>query len=185
MAFVNGGDSGPRNRPSLAQAFEQFTTGARFVISVNHLKSKGSACDLPDSGDGQGECNAVRTIAANLLTAWLATDPTGTGDPDVLIVGDLNAYGKEDPVRAVVDASYTNLVPAFGGGYSYVFDGQWGSLDHALANPSLRAQVTGAHDWFINADEPSVLDYNTDFKSPGQVGASMPRTDSACRTTIR
>ena len=45
VAFVNGGDSGPRNRPSLAQAFEQFTTGARFIISVNHLKSKGSACD--------------------------------------------------------------------------------------------------------------------------------------------
>ena len=168
VAFVNGGDSGPRNRPSLAQAFEQFTTGARFVVSVNHLKSKGSACDLPDTGDGQGECNAVRTIAVNLLTAWLAPI-TGIGDPDVLVVGDLNAYGKEDRVQAIVDASYANLVPAFGGGYSYAFDGQWGSLDHALATPSLRAQVTSAHDWFINADEPSVLDYNTDFKSPGQV----------------
>ena len=70
---------------------------------------------------------------------------------------------------AIVDASYTNLVPAFGGGYSYAFDGQWGSLDHALANASLRSQVTSARDWFINADEPTVLDYNTNFKSPGQV----------------
>ncbi len=167
-AFVNGGDGAPRNRPSLAQGFEDFATGARFVVSVNHLKSKGSACDAPDTGDGQGECNVVRTNAANLLTAWLASDPTGTGDPDALIVGDLNAYGMEDPVRVITDASYTNLVPAFGGGYSYVFDGQWGSLDHALASASLRSQVTAAHDWYINADEPGVLDYNTEFKSAGQ-----------------
>jgi len=171
VEFVNGGDLAPRNRPSLAQAFEQFATGARFVVSVNHLKSKGSACGVPDAGDGQGNCNGVRTTASQLLAAWLAADPTGTGDPDVLIVGDLNAYGMEDPVRALTDASYTNLVPTFGGGYSYVFDGQWGSLDHALASPGLRPQVTGAHDWYINADEPSVLDYNTDFKSAGQVAS--------------
>ena len=69
---------------------------------------------------------------------------------------------------AIVDASYTNLVPAFGGGYSYAFDGQWGSLDHALANASLRSQVTSARDWFINADEPTVLDYNpTSEPGPG------------------
>ena len=168
-AFETGGDSGPRNRPALTQAFEQFTTGARFVVSVNHLKSKGSACDQPDAGDGQGECNTVRTVAANLLTSWLATDPTGTGDPDVLILGDLNAYTQEDPVRAIVDASYTNLVQSFGGGYSYVFDGYWGSLDHALASDTLRPQVAAAHDWFINADEPSVLDYNINFKSASQI----------------
>jgi len=171
IEFVNGGDGAPRNRPALAQAFEDFATGARFVVSVNHLKSKGSACDVPDAGDGQGNCNVVRTTAANLLTAWLASNPTGTGDPDVLIVGDLNAYGMEDPVRAITDGSYTNLVPTFGGGYSYVFDGQWGSLDHALASAGLRSQVTGAHDWYINADEPGVLDYNTEFKSAGQVAS--------------
>ena len=105
VEFVNGGDSGLRNRPSLAQAFENFATGARFVVSVNHLKSKGSGCDAPDAGDGQGECNVVRTNAATLLAAWLATNPTGTGDPDVLIVGDLNAYGMEDPIRAITNAA--------------------------------------------------------------------------------
>ena len=54
--FVNGGDSGPRNRPSLAQAFRDNTTGGTFVAVANHLKSKGSACDTPDAGDGQGNC---------------------------------------------------------------------------------------------------------------------------------
>lgn len=169
--FVNGGDGAPRNRAALAQAFEQLTTGARLVVSVNHLKSKGSACDLPDQGDGQGACNQVRTTAAQLLADWLATDPTGVGDPDVLVVGDLNAYSREDPVTALVQAGYTDLVPAFGGGTSYVFDGQWGSLDHALASASLQVQVAAAHDWYINAEEPGVLDYNTNFKSAGQIAS--------------
>ena len=114
-AFVNGGDSAPRNRPALAQAFEENGTGERFVVSVNHLKSKGSACAAPDTGDGQGNCAAVRTQAANLLAQWLATDPTGSGDPDVLIVGDLNSYAKEDPITALQDAGYTNLIEAFNG----------------------------------------------------------------------
>ena len=167
VAFVNGGDSAPRSRPSLAQAFERNTTGARFVVDVNHLKSKGSACDAPDAGDGQGNCNVVRTNAAHVLTDWLATDPTGIGDGDVLLVGDLNSYAMEDPVTAIKNAGYTNLVDKFIGAdaYSYVFDGQWGYLDHALGSPSMTAQVSSVAEWHINADEPSVLDYNTDFKT--------------------
>jgi predicted extracellular nuclease len=168
--FVNGGDGGPRNRPALAQAFEQVGTGARFVVSVNHLKSKGSACNAPDAGDGQGDCNVVRTNAAYELAAWLARDPTGITDPDVLVIGDLNAYAMEDPLSVLTSAGYTNLVPAFGGdGSSFAFQGQWGALDHALASASLAAQVTGAEEWTINADEPAVLDYNLNFKSAGQV----------------
>ena len=53
--------------------------------------------------------------------------------------------------------------------YSFVFQGQSGYLDHALADATLPAQVTGTTEWHINADEPIVLDYNTDFKSAGHV----------------
>lgn len=171
VEFVNGGDGAPRNRPSLTQAFAQNSNGAVFIVNVNHLKSKGSACDIPDAGDGQGECNIARTNAANALMAWLATDPTGTGDPDILIVGDMNAYAKEDPITAVLNAGFVNLAESLLGenAYSYVFDGQWGYLDHALASASLFTQVTGVTEWHINADEPSVLDYNTNFKSAGQL----------------
>ena len=171
-AFVNGEDGDPRNRPALTQAFEQ-PNRARFIVSVNHFKSKGSACNLPDAGDGQGNCNAVRARAAGELAKWLAGNPTRTGDPDVLILGDLNSYAMEDPIMALKAAGFSDLIAERGGqnAYSYAFDGQWGYLDHALASASMAAQVTGVTEWHINADEPSVLDYNTEFKSSGQVSA--------------
>ena len=34
-----------RNRPSLAQTFQDNKTGRKLTVDVNHLKSKGSACD--------------------------------------------------------------------------------------------------------------------------------------------
>lgn len=172
VAFVNGGDGAPRNRPAIAQAFQQ-ADGERFIAVANHLKSKGSECDAPDAGDGQGNCNAVRLNAANLMRTWLASNPTGTGDADVLILGDLNSYAKEDPIRAFTSNGWVNLIEAWNGpeAYSYVFDGQWGYLDHALASPSLAAQVSGTADWHVNADEPNVLDYNTNFKSAGQIAS--------------
>ena len=186
--FVTGGDPAPRNRPALAQAFETFASegsasegaagegatgeaaGGRVVVAINHLKSKGSRCQTPDAGDGQGNCNEVRATAARELASWLATDPTGTGDPDVLILGDLNAYAMEDPVRALTSAGYEDLLaaPDGTGAYTYVFGGQWGRLDHALASPSLVPQVTGVAAWPINADEPPVLGYPTAFKSDSQ-----------------
>ncbi|MBI5963342.1 MAG: ExeM/NucH family extracellular endonuclease [Chloroflexi bacterium] len=172
VAFVNGGDGFARNRVSLLQAF-QTADAERFLFNVNHLKSKGSACDVPDAGDGQGQCNIVRTNAVNELVNWFATDPTGTSDPDLLIVGDLNSYAREDPIVAFESAGYTNLIYHFNNvdAYSYVFDGQWGYLDYAIASPSLLAQTAGVFDWHINADEPSILDYNTDYKTAGQVGS--------------
>jgi predicted extracellular nuclease len=180
VAFVNGGDGAPRSRPTVAQAFEVTATGARFIVDVNHLKSKGSACDAPDAGDGQGNCNTVRVNAATALMAWLATNPTGTGDPDILMVGDYNSYAKEDPITTIrhgpdgllnTSDDFTNLIESLIGpdAYSYVFDGQWGYLDHALGSASIVSQVTGVGDYHINSDEPSVLDYNTEFKSSGQL----------------
>ncbi|MBW7882731.1 MAG: ExeM/NucH family extracellular endonuclease [Caldilineaceae bacterium] len=168
-----------RNRPPLAQSFVENGTGAVFTVVTNHLKSKGSFCSnnvnpVPNdinTGDEQGECNQTRTAAANEMMAWLALDPTGVGDADVLITGDLNSYAQEDPITAIRNNGYTDLQAQFGGGsaYSYVFDGEWGYLDYALASPSLTPQISGVTEWHINADEPNVLDYNTNFKSAGQI----------------
>ncbi|MCS6939132.1 MAG: endonuclease/exonuclease/phosphatase family protein, partial [Roseiflexus sp.] len=171
VAFVNGGDGAPRNRPALAQTFRHRATGEDVTVVVNHFKSKGSPCDAPDAGDGSGNCNIVRRTAAQELVAWLATNPTGTRDADILIIGDLNAYAQEDPIDVLRAAGYTDLARTFIGAdaYSYVFNGQWGTLDYALASPSALAKVSGVTEYHINADEPSVLDYNLNFKSAGQV----------------
>jgi hypothetical protein len=155
------------NRPVIIQTFAENSSGVEFTVAVNHLKSKGSACPGdPDMGDGQGNCNVTRTEAAEALVDYLA-DPANGFSPYTLIIGDLNAYAMEDPIMAIQDAGYTNLVSQFGGedAYGYQFDGQWGYLDHALANNDLLPFVTGTSDWHINADEPIVLDYNTEFKS--------------------
>jgi predicted extracellular nuclease len=72
-------------RPPLAQTFEELATGERFTAVTMHFKSKGCADatggDL-DQGDGQRCYNATRTEMADVLADWLATDPTGSGDPD-------------------------------------------------------------------------------------------------------
>jgi Ca2+-binding RTX toxin-like protein len=160
------------NRPVLAQTFEENLTGERFTVAVNHLKSKGSACSGdPDIGDGQGNCNLTRLNAAIAEANWLAGDPTNSGDPDFIIVGDMNSYAMEDPINALEGLGFTNLINAFAGpdAYSYVFSGQSGYLDHALATSTLNAQTMGATEWHVNADEPIALDYNEEFKTPNQV----------------
>ena len=51
-----------KNRPALAQTFEETATGASLTVVVNHLKSKGSDCDDlgdPNANDGQGNCNLL------------------------------------------------------------------------------------------------------------------------------
>lgn len=161
------------NRQPLAQTFRASGSEDAVTIVVNHFKSKG--CGSADGanaeqGDGQGCWNPVRTQAANALASWLAADPTGTAEEDVLIIGDLNSYAKEDPIRALTDNGYTDLVAMAEGesAYSYVFFGQAGYLDHGLANTSLAPKVADTTVWHINADEPRALDYNTDFRSPEQ-----------------
>jgi len=49
-----------------------------------------------------------------------------------------------------------------------VFDGQTGSLDHALASKTLTAQVVGTDIWHINADEPTSFDYNDTIRDVGE-----------------
>ena len=160
-------DGPSTNRAPLAVTFEETSTGEAFTVAVNHFKSKGSV--FPESGntaagDGAGNNNQIRLEAAQALNDWLATDPTGSGDGDFMILGDLNAYAQEDPITFLEAAGYTDLVEAFEpGGSSFVFDGQTGTLDYAMANPSLLGQVTGATAWNINADEADALDYNLDF----------------------
>jgi predicted extracellular nuclease len=167
-----------RNRPALAQTFALDASGAMLTVAVNHLKSKGSSCDAdgdPNLGDGQGNCNITRTNAAAALADWLATDPTGSGDSDILIIGDLNAYSREDPLTTLASAGYTNLLGAQADPHSFVFDAQSGALDHAFVSSSLAPQVVETMEWHINADEPRLLDYNLENgRNPNLFDGSTP-----------
>ncbi len=170
-ATKNDGAFSEHNRQPLAQTFRDIRSGEEFTLVVNHFKAKGSSCpDDPDMNDGQGNCNLTRTAAAKELTAWLSTYPTGVNDPDILIIGDLNSYAMEDPVAVIEDAGYTNLIKQKTGdtAYSYIYEGEAGYLDHALASKSLVSQVKNIAEWHINADEPAILDYNEENKTEAQ-----------------
>lgn len=160
------------NRTPIAATFTERETGETFTVSVNHFKSKGSGgCNdaVPSEcaiNDGAGAYNALRTDAANALAAWLATHPTGSDDPDVIILGDLNAYASEDPIVALGAAGYEDLAKRKADSYSYVFRGQSGTLDYALASIGLSPDVKGVAEWHINADESAAFEYAESLANP-------------------
>ena len=162
-AFTAEGPFAQWSRAPLAQ---RFVSGALdFVVVANHFKSKGCQdAEGPDRDqeDGQGCYNAKRVESARVLADWLATDPLKTGHDRVLLVGDLNAYGNEDPVRLLTSRGYIDVVSAQMSepAYSYVFRGASGRLDHALATASLAAHVGGVGEWHINADESPGFEYD-------------------------
>lgn len=164
----------PTHAPPMAQTFEDAAQGEQLTVVVNQWHDR-AACpaDGPDSdqGDGQGCWSASRAAAASDLAAWLATDPTQSGDPDMLVFGQLNAFRLEAPIQNLVGGGYADLLAQFAGNAAVtaLWDGAGGYADHALASASLAAQTVGAATWAINADEPSALDYQTENKSTEQI----------------
>ncbi|RZA35639.1 MAG: ExeM/NucH family extracellular endonuclease [Lysobacteraceae bacterium] len=157
------------NRPPMAQTFKA-ANGARFSMVVNHLKSKGGCSGSApagdkDSGDGQGCWNQSRVEQAQrLVNYFIPQVVAAAGDPDVLVMGDLNSYGFENPITFLTSNGLVNEIERFvrpkGMAYSYVFGGLSGYLDHALATTSLDSQVADVAEWHNNADEPEAIDYN-------------------------
>ena len=172
MGYVDDqGKFAQQSRPAVAQTFMSNENGALFTPIVNHLKSKGSSCGAGDDDPQQGSCNVTRTMAAQyLVDTALPQIQASSGDPDVLIIGDLNSYDKEDPIDVLLAGGYSDLIFDELGeyAYSYVFDGRTGYLDYAMANSTMAGQVSGTTIWHINADEADLIDYDTSFKQPAQ-----------------
>lgn len=151
-------------REPIAQTFAK--DGDRFTVIANHFKSKSPGTptgDNVDDGDGQGQWNGDRVRQAAALSRLAQQLQASTGDPDVLLMGDLNAYSQEDPIQALRDAGYTDLGETLDPGrYSYVFGAASGSLDHAMASPSLTTKVTDLTHWNINSVESFAYQYNGD-----------------------
>ncbi len=174
VGAVKLNSNGIFNRPPMAQTFSLNANDSTLTVVVNHFKSKGgcgsaSGGDI-DQGDGQACFNEKRVTQSTELLNWLATDSELSTQSDVLIIGDLNSYAMEDPIRALTDGGFVNLIQHLGDAtaYSYSFGGEAGYLDHALATSDLTSKVIDVTEWHINADEPRILDYNTEFKTEDQ-----------------
>ncbi|WP_346348611.1 ExeM/NucH family extracellular endonuclease [Cupriavidus sp. WKF15] len=163
-----------RSRQPLAQVFAPVGSPSNaFTVVVNHLKSK-SCTDAEgpdrDQGDGQGCWNATRLQAARALAEWLKTLPAGPAGAGTLVIGDLNSYAGEDPVSLLAREGYADMIARLAGrdAYTYVFDGQAGYLDYALADAALATRVRAVSIWHANADEPSAFGYAQAYRSAAQ-----------------
>lgn len=140
-------------REPIAQAFD--VDGRVVTVVANHLKSKSDPRNgTPIPADGQGFFNADRVAQANSILEFTSTIEETTGSSDILLIGDFNAYGKEDPIDVFTSKGWSDVVADRAPGqYTYTFDGELGSLDHVIASPSLVASITDAAVWAINSPE--------------------------------
>ena len=121
-------------------------TGERFIVSLNHFKSK-------RPGRGNYDTNLKRLSNADSLLAMLPAAVERFGDTDILLLGDYNCYTQEQPIQALVRAGYPDQLMRFcPDDYSYVFKGEMGFLDRCFASPSMAKQVMRVRPWHVNAD---------------------------------
>lgn len=172
------------NRVVLGAKLTDIANNRDLTVVVTHQKSKGARKSFRDScassgnadpncdqNDGAGFWNKRRDDASTAIRRWLASNNDLRSELQ-LIIGDINAYGQEDPVRNFTTNGYADLKTERSGADSYVYKGRWGSLDRAMANGALNARVTGANAWAINAEEPRAFDYNENFKGEGSAAKS-------------
>jgi len=171
------GDRDPvHNRPPLAQTFAARDGAVRFNVIASHFKSR--RCDAAtggdlDQGDLQGCFNHRRVAQARALARFANAVARASGVADTLLVGDFNAYAREDPPRRLEADGFADQVARFEPeGYSYVFDGAAGRLDGVFASAPMAARVTGVTAWHVDADEPELLDYAFALRRPASSRAS-------------
>lgn len=149
-------------REPIGQVFAPTDGGEEFLFVVNHFKSKGSAGPWPgdaDAGDGQGSSNESRVRQATALAEWVEE---ARGDTEsVILAGDFNSYGQEDPMQVLYGAGYVDAETALDiDTSSYSFSGLSGSLDHILMNEHALARAIGGDIWNINSGESVALEYS-------------------------
>lgn len=130
----------------MACGFEEIESGERFVLNINHLRSK--------RGTG-AESNAKRMDNVDSLLVMLDRIEYEQvfGDSDVLLVGDYNAYTQEEPIRTIVEAGYDDMVIRYDfTGYSYVYHSEAGFLDRVFASKTMAKQVRKVAAYHLNAD---------------------------------
>lgn len=130
----------------MACGFEQLTSGEKFVLNINHLRSK--------RGTGS-ESNEKRMANVDSLLVMLdkIEQEQVLGDSDILLVGDYNSYTQEEPIQTLVRAGYADMVMRDDStGYSYVYHSEAGYLDRVFASESMAKQVKQVAVYHLNAD---------------------------------
>lgn len=170
--FKSKGDSDLQDVADAAESWLASHVGDADYAAVEGLLADLYADPNFDQGNGQGFWNQVRLDAAVELADWISTEygVDGTGVSNYVLLGDMNSYAEEDAVQYLDDdAGLVDLIDQFIGqdeAYSYVFDGQQGTLDQGLADAEFASNVTGVDEWHINADEPDLIGYDSSFKDP-------------------
>lgn len=124
------------------QAFEELGTGERFVLSMNHFRARINDSEEDDS---------MRLTNAKDLISGLSGIAT---DPDILVLGDMNAYIDEEPLVYIVNQGYEEQLLRYdANAYTYVYRGERELIDHAFANSTMAEQVTGAGVYHVNTDD--------------------------------
>lgn len=130
----------------MACGFEEVSSGEKFVLNINHLRSK--------RGTG-AESNEKRMANVDSLLVMLdkIEQEQLFGDSDVLLVGDYNAYTQEEPIQTLVRAGYEDMLMRDDSmGYSYVYHSEAGYLDRVFASESMAKQVKKVAVYHLNAD---------------------------------
>lgn len=191
-------------RDSLAQTFRIGNTAFNFIVS--HFKSKRPNC-IEDNEDPYGTktiggCNNLRVASAQVLGDFVARQSHPT-----LLVGDLNAYAQEDPIRLLTSSrtapdlevitaesmqlsgkkvlsaqkitSGFNLVNFMDPSVdlSYNYSGQLGTLDYILGSQTLAHHAVKSYVWNINSHESSKFSYIEKFSQ------GIPKSIDAVRSS--
>lgn len=158
-------------------SFTEKSTKEKFVLSLNHFQAKKS--------DPNG--NKRQEQATTLVKAL----KTNYGDPDILIVGDLNAdiRDTETTIRTIVDGGYEEqLLKYDANAYSYTYYGQRQLIDHAMANSTMANQITGANVYHLtnydNYSDHDVVLVGVNLGNRSAIDYVTPEDDTTTRHKI-
>ena len=173
---TNSGDKTFRLRMQVI-SFTEKSTKEKFVLSLNHFQAKTS--------DPNG---TKRQAQASTLVNALKTN---YGDPDILIVGDLNAdiRDTETTIRTIVDGGYEEqLLKYDANAYSYTYYGQRQLIDHAMANSTMANQITGAYVYHLtnydNYSDHDVVLVGVNLGNRSAIDYVTPEDDTTTRHKI-
>ena len=130
----------------VAMGFEELSSGEKFVLNINHLRSK--------RGTG-AESNEKRMANVDSLLVMLdkIEGENLFEDADILLVGDYNSYAQEEPIQTIVRAGYADMVVRDDStSYSYIYHSEAGCLDRVFASETMAKQVQKVAVYHLNAD---------------------------------